>query len=126
MLGGPGEESTHLENRIGEPCANPYLYLAAQLAAGLDGIERGLQPGGLAQDPHADSAVPLPRDLAAAVAAAQDSALTRTLLGKHLHDCLVRLKRTELSRFEQWRATAPPTAPGDVTAWEHREYFGAY
>ncbi|WP_326589700.1 glutamine synthetase family protein [Streptomyces sp. NBC_01294] len=126
LLGGPGEESTHLENRIGEPCANPYLYLAAQLAAGLDGIERGLQPGGLAQDPHADSAAALPRDLAEAVAAAQDSALTRTLLGKHLHDCLVRLKRTELSRFEQWRATAPPTTPGDVTDWEHREYFGAY
>ncbi|MEU2393550.1 glutamine synthetase family protein [Streptomyces sp. NPDC007369] len=126
VLGGPGEESTHVENRIGEPCANPYLYLGAQLAAGLDGIDRGLRPGAAAEDPHAPSAAPLPRDLAEAVTAMQDSALARDLLGKELHDCLVRLKRSEVARFEEWQAAAGPAGPGEVTAWEHREYFAAY
>ena len=32
--------ATHLENRVGEPAANPYLYIASQIYAGLDGIAR--------------------------------------------------------------------------------------
>ncbi|MEV0988696.1 glutamine synthetase family protein [Streptomyces sp. NPDC049949] len=126
VLGGPGEESTHVENRIGEPCANPYLYLAAQLAAGLDGIERGLRPGALAEDPHAPTAAALPRDLAEAVAAMEGSALVRDLLGKPLQDCLAQLKRSEVARFGEWLAVAGPAGPGETTAWEHREYFAAY
>jgi glutamine synthetase len=35
--------ATRIENRIGEPAANPYLYFASQIHAGLDGIERGLK-----------------------------------------------------------------------------------
>lgn len=32
VAGARGDSSTHLENRIGEPAANPYLYLASQIA----------------------------------------------------------------------------------------------
>ena len=39
VLGAPGDPATRLENRVGEPAANPYLYIASQIAAGLDGIE---------------------------------------------------------------------------------------
>jgi glutamine synthetase len=35
VMGAPGDPSTHLENRVGEPLANPYLYLASQIHAGL-------------------------------------------------------------------------------------------
>ena len=42
VLGEPGDPSTHLENRVGEPLANPYLYMASQIYAGLDGIARKL------------------------------------------------------------------------------------
>ena len=38
VLGQPGDPATHLENRVGEPMANPYLYMASQIYAGLDGI----------------------------------------------------------------------------------------
>ena len=38
VLGRPGDAATHLENRIGEPMANPYLYMASQIYAGLDGV----------------------------------------------------------------------------------------
>ena len=40
VLGQPGDPSTHLENRVGEPAANPYLYMASQIYAGLDGMAR--------------------------------------------------------------------------------------
>ena len=40
VLGAPGDAATRLENRVGEPAANPYLYIASQIAAGLDGIEQ--------------------------------------------------------------------------------------
>ena len=41
----PGEAATRLENRVGEPAANPYLYVASQIYSGLDGIARRLDPG---------------------------------------------------------------------------------
>ena len=45
VLGGTGDPATRLENRVGEPAANPYLYLASQVLSGLDGIDRKLDPG---------------------------------------------------------------------------------
>ncbi len=38
-------EGNRVENRACDGAANPYLALAVQLAAGLDGIDRGLDPG---------------------------------------------------------------------------------
>jgi glutamine synthetase len=43
-LGGPGDPATHLENRVGEPAANPYLYMASQVVSGLDGLRRKSTP----------------------------------------------------------------------------------
>ena len=37
MIGQPGEGKTRIGNRIGEPVANPYLYMAVQIHAGLYG-----------------------------------------------------------------------------------------
>ena len=37
VQGAPGDANSHIENRMGEPAANPYLYMAANIAAGLDG-----------------------------------------------------------------------------------------
>ena len=41
VQGSPGDTSSHVEMRLGEPAANPYFYLASNIAAGLDGIRRG-------------------------------------------------------------------------------------
>src|SRR5690606_23448520 len=38
VLGGAGQEATRIENRVGEPTANPYLYIGTQVLSGLDGI----------------------------------------------------------------------------------------
>ena len=39
VLGAPGDGASRIENRSGEPSANPYLFIASQIAAGLDGID---------------------------------------------------------------------------------------
>ncbi|MCU1528904.1 MAG: glnA2 2, partial [Frondihabitans sp.] len=42
-IGRAGDPASRLENRSGEPGANPYLYIASQIISGLDGIERRLE-----------------------------------------------------------------------------------
>ena len=49
-------EGGRVENRAVDGSANPYLAMAAQLAAGLDGIDRGLDPG----EPNRDNLYVLP------------------------------------------------------------------
>src|SRR3984893_16268790 len=63
VFGRPGDPSTHLENRVGEPAANPYLYIASQIYAGLDGIAQRRDPGPSADTPYETKAPMLPNDL---------------------------------------------------------------
>ena len=63
VLGQPGDPATHLENRIGEPAANPYLYMASQIYAGLDGMAHKRDPGPSADTPYETKAPLLPKDL---------------------------------------------------------------
>src|SRR4029434_1067231 len=68
VLGAPGDPTTHLENRVGEPAANPYLYMASQIVCGLDGLKRQADPGPSADTPYEAKAPPLPRSLDEALA----------------------------------------------------------
>lgn len=138
VLGGAGDTATHIENRVGEPCANPYLYLAAQAAAGLDGLERGLEPGTAVADPHSADAAPLPSSLGEALDAFESSDLCRRVLGDPLRRALAQLKHSEWTRYQKRAAErgtgrCPPAPPAGgatpvtpVTAWEQREYFEIY
>src|SRR5205807_7606893 len=63
VLGGANDPATRLENRIGEPAANPYLYMASQILAGLDGVDRKLDPGPSADTPYETKAPLLPKTL---------------------------------------------------------------
>ncbi|MDO9502859.1 glutamine synthetase family protein [Falsiroseomonas sp.] len=111
-LGAPGDAATRLENRVGEPAANPYLYLASQLAYGLEGIAARRDPGPPADTPYETDAPLLPRSLAEAVAALEESAAARAAFGETFVNYFARLKRAEIARFE-----------AEVSEWEHREYF---
>ena len=116
VIGSPTDPGTHLENRVGEPAANPYLYLAANLIAGMDGIEKRLDPGDSTNDPYADTdRAVLPRSLMEAVSALKTSALFREKMGNDFIEYMVALKEFEISRFLSY-----------VTDWEHREYFEMY
>src|SRR5438270_2348008 len=63
VLGSAGDAATRLENRIGEPAANPYLYMASQILSGLDGVDRKLDPGPSADTPYEAKAALLPKSL---------------------------------------------------------------
>ncbi len=126
VLGGFADPATHIENRIGEPCANPYLYLASQVTAGLDGVERCLDPGKASANPHQGTATALPRNLREALDAFAGSTHYRQVLGAPLMECLSKLKLSELARYEEWQARSGPVPAGGASEWEHREYFASY
>lgn len=116
VVGGPKDESTHLENRVGEPCANPYLFMAAQIAAGLDGIDRKLEPGLPDAEPYAADRRLLPGSLDAAVDALEsEGGVFRQAFGAPFVDFILSIKRHELGRYR-----------AHVTDWEQREYFEVY
>jgi glutamine synthetase len=123
VLGQPGDPSTHLENRIGEPAANPYLYMASQIYCGLDGIAQKRDPGPSADTPYEMKAKALPKDLGDALAALRTSEMFRKNFGEAFVDYYARLKDAEFARFKA-EATAP--IGGDVTAWEQNEYFDLF
>jgi glutamine synthetase len=125
VQGAPGDSSSHVEMRSGEPAANPYLYLAANIAAGLDGVSRSLAPPDPVEaDPYAKQAPPLPTSLAAAVEALDGDSFYRKAFGDTLIDYLVMLKRSEVKRYEAALADAGVQDPHSVvTDWEMREYF---
>jgi len=119
VMGASGDSSTHLENRVGEPLANPYLYMASQIHAGLDGIARKLKPGPAVEVPYELSAEPLPKNLMEALDALHASRCFRDAFGDAFVDYFIAIKRAEIER-----AGAKPSDPPDqVTDWEHREYF---
>ncbi len=123
VLGAPGDEATRLENRIGEPAANPYLFILSQIVAGLDGIEHGFDPGPPEDDPYNAKLPPLPTNLPAALDALECEPLFRRELGDVFLDYFLKLKRNEAGRFAQWLKETGVRETEEPTAWEHNEYF---
>ena len=115
VLGAPGDPATRIENRVGEPAANPYLYMASQVVAGLDGVTRALSPGASADAPYETDARRLPARLDDALdELLADPALVEGV-GRGFVDYLVHVKRAELARHA-----------AEVGDWEQREYFDLF
>jgi glutamine synthetase len=114
VIGAAGDTATRIENRIGEPAANPYLYIASQIHAGLDGLVRGLTPPPATESPYAADVVQLPTNLPEALAALQSSAALVEGLGADFVRYYSHIKHAEAQRH---------TAAEDKTDFERREYF---
>jgi glutamine synthetase len=112
VLGGVLDDSVRLENRVGEPAANPYLYMASQIFSGLDGIERALEPGPSADTPYETQAPQLPKGLEEALQALRDDTCLAAGFGRNFIDYYLRIKEAEIARYQS-----------EVTEWEQREYF---
>jgi glutamine synthetase len=112
VLGGPGDPATRLENRVGEPAANPYLYMTSQIVTGLDGMERRLDPGPSADTPYEAQAPLLPKTLEEALGALRADACLAEGFGRNFIDYYLRIKEAEIARYN-----------AEVTEWEQREYF---
>ncbi len=114
VIGACGDAGTRIENRLGEAAANPYLCLAAQIEAGLDGIRRQLRPPKATQDPYGDAAARLPATLGDAIDAALADQVLQAGLGPEVLAWYAQLKRQEFQRFEQ---------ASDKEEFARREYF---
>jgi len=112
---GANDPATHLENRVGEPAANPYLYMASQVLSGLDGMAAEMVPPAPSDDPYHADAAPLPANLMQALTALGTSQMFRDRLGDTFVDYILALKGAEVDRFFS-----------EVTDWEHKEYFEMY
>jgi glutamine synthetase len=112
VLGGPGDPATRVENRVGEPAANPYLYVTSQLLSGIDGITRALPLPPPVEEPYSSSAERLPRNIIQALGAFETSGFYREALGDNFVNYFAAIKQAEIDRFFS-----------EVTDWEQREYF---
>ncbi|MBV6755484.1 glutamine synthetase family protein [Rhodococcus opacus] len=108
--------AARVENRIGGADANPYLVVAANLAAGLDGIEQNitLPPAveGNAYALPAGKAPLLPTSLPAAVDRFNASIFARKFLGDRFVDHFTATRRWEIKQFG-----------AAITEWEIARYL---
>lgn len=104
----PRSDPVRVETRIPAAEANPYLTTAAVLAAGLHGMDAGLDPGEPGEG-YVTEGRRLPRTPEPALAALEDDAVLRDALGGELIDVYLDAKHAELDAFVE-----------HVTDWEQR------
>jgi len=92
---------------------NPYVGMAASLAAGLWGIEHEVEPGEpVTGNAYRSDAAPLPRNLRDAITLLDRSTIARELLGEEFVDHYLRTRTWEVRQYER-----------AVTTWELERYF---
>jgi len=117
-------KGTRLELRMPDPSANPYLALAVQLAAGLDGIRRKTEPPEpvdkniwalTVRERRKYKIQELPRDLGEAIGLLKRSALVREALGEHVFRHFIEAKEREWQEYI-----------AQVHDWEIDQYLARY
>ena len=116
--------SARFEIRSPDPSCNPYLAFAAVIAAGLDGIERGADPGDAVREDiyEFDEAKrteygidTLPGTLGAAVNALEADEVVRDALGDHVAEKFAEAKRAEFADYKT-----------HVSSWEEDRYLETF
>jgi glutamine synthetase len=102
----PGSpKATRLENRAPGADTNPYLAMAASLAAGLYGLEHKLElPPPARRNAYElseEEAPPLPRTLEQAIERFNKSDLARECFGEDFVDLYVAMRRWEVDRYNR-------------------------
>jgi glutamine synthetase len=112
----PGSSSScRLETRVVGSDTNPYLAMAACLAAGLYGIQHRMklsQPASVGNGYQDISNGRFPNSLAAATAIMKESSVAKELLGKTFVQHFTETREWEVKQFAK-----------SVTDWETRRYF---
>lgn len=117
-------DSTRIELRCPDSAVNPYLALAACLAAGLDGIKKEMTPPA-SVDANIFSMTPkeirargieqLPETLGEAIEAFRRDEFMKEVLGQHIYTKYLEAKEAEWRMFR-----------AQVTDWEVEEYLYKY
>jgi glutamine synthetase len=123
VLGGADDPATRLENRVGEPAANPYLYILSQIVAGSAGIESGSALPPPSDEPYSAERPMLPKSLPEALDALEAESLFRHTLGETFVDYFIKLKRSEAERYSRSLKEAGVAPSDEPSEWEHNEYF---
>jgi glutamine synthetase len=119
VANGATDPASRIENRLGEPAANPYLYIASQIHAGLDGVERQLTLPSETRNPYsANEDDALPKSLANALDALAENKVFREGFGDDFVRYYTHIKRHEITRHESEKET--------MADWEQREYFSLF
>ena len=114
--------ANRVEYRAAGSDANPYLMIAGLLAAGVDGLERGLDPGPISVGDMYDdagTAMPLPSEATTAIAAYNNSALAEAL-GQEFSTNYVLMAKAELEKFTE---AGCDLASDEITDWERERYL---
>lgn len=115
---------TRVELRSPDPSTNPYLCLAVCLAAGMDGIKRGLKAPdsvdvnmfAMTQAEREKKGIKnLPANLRAALDTMEKDGIVKSVLGEHSYRAFVNCKENEWDRFRT-----------SVSKWELDEYLVIY
>src|SRR5260221_2752275 len=115
---------TRVEVRLPDPSANPYLALAVQLAAGLEGIEQKLQPPEPVnknifeltyREKRHHRIDELPRDLHEALDELEKDQVVLGALGEHIAGRYLEAKRAEWQEYIT-----------QESEWETRRHLGTY
>lgn len=104
-----GPAARRVENRVAGADANPYLAMAASLAAGLKGLQKPIAPSEALASNGYDQAHGLPRSMAEAVQKMQHSGVARELFGDNFVTGYCAVKALELASYES-----------EISAWERR------
>jgi glutamine synthetase len=95
------EASTRIEKRDAGADANPYYLLASDIAAGLDGIEQGLEPSEMTVDNGYEAdAPPIPTDAKTAVALARGSDWLKGVMGDDGYEIYLQQAEREIAFIE--------------------------
>jgi len=118
----PGrEKATRLEYRSPDPACNPYLAFSVMLAAGLEGIEKELEPPAPVEENVYEMSVEerqkrgidtLPASLLEAIQLTENSEVVKKALGEHVFEAFIQNKKIE---WENYRA--------QVTEYELKKYL---
>lgn len=110
-----GGDGARIVLRSPDGAANPYLVIAACLAAGLEGIEKQMQPPESmeAVDEQSLRSETLPRTLHEAVSQFKKDTFLQEAIGNHISEHLIRTKDEEWNEYCK-----------QVTTWEKERYLG--
>jgi len=97
------ETATRVEKRDAGADCNPYLLLATDIAAGLDGIEQGLEPSEMTTGNayEAEDAIPIPTDLGDAIALARGSDWLKDVMGETQYEIYLQQCERELAFYNE-------------------------
>jgi glutamine synthetase len=121
-----GSRSAHIENRL--PCgsSNPYLVMAAVLAAGLDGVKNKIEPPAETQGIAygLKDVLDLPTRLEQSLDALEADTILRAALGEEFIKLFVAVKRHEIGKAKAALVEyGSPDFNDTVHEWERAEYF---